>query len=157
MSNNSSPTFVQLSKEDDHIVSHYGVHYEKKNDTINADQMYENEINKWHKQKYQEDPILDISYETNNTTIQYNTQFLTCQIEIIEGPLSLNGFIVEGLQISTKVCPVFSREEGTDYIEILQLLQKIETKIYNDNKYANEEAEEEQHELCGIEYARDHC
>jgi hypothetical protein len=132
------------------------VYYENQCDTIKADQMYEHRIKKWHKNKYHEEPILDISCERNKTTIKYNTQFLNCQIEISECPLSLDGYTENGLQIKATLCRVFSREDGDDNNEVLKVLKQIETKIYDDSNYVRKRADEEMQELCAIEYAMDH-
>jgi len=155
MSNNSNPNFVQLLIEgNEYIVSHYGV---VPPSNFYADQIFENEIQKWHKKRYQEEPILCVSCEGNNTTIKYITQFLNCQIEITESPLLISGFATSGMKIKAIVCPLFSREDGTDYDEIIKLLKKIEKKIYDDIKYATDVENEEIQELCAIEYAKDHC
>lgn len=157
MSAFSNQYFNQMPKSGN-IVSHYNVHYQKNSQKglTFIEQTYENIISKWHLKKYK-NLAINITYSEKTTIIKYHTQFVLVKIEITERPILLNDFQVDGITVSVSLEKLFSRLQTYDYEELLKLIQQINKLVYKDSKEYNEMIDEEIQELCGIEYAMDHC
>lgn len=135
----------------------YTVFYHNKNHSNRIDQTFELELTKWHKKLYSEDPLYRVEYpDDNTTTIKYVTQFVSCLVTVTQLFNKENEYDGNNIKISLSKMNSINLFRD-DYVELIKLAKKINQQIISENKELNDMFEDDLQELCGIEYAMDHC
>ena len=119
-------------------------------------------IRLWHKSKYIQKPFVIEEYSKNITTIKYHTQFVKYTVTIIEEPFTLDNECIKGLVNGLTITITLQKMKcitqfSTDFEELIILTKNINENIIKENKEQNDVINDELQELCGIEYAMDHC
>jgi len=138
------------------VICDYNIFYYEQKHWYEIPQMFEAGLQKWHKIKYNRDPkYTDESPDYDTVILKYITQFVNFTVNIT--PISSEYQHYDyNIKVTLKEMKCLT-EFSNDYKELLKLTNQINENIMKVNKELNDMFEEERQELCGIEYAMDHC
>jgi hypothetical protein len=155
-------TYLKESPEQYIIV--FDIFYEDNLSETNLISQWVRELNKWHKKKYGLECPYKIEYHDDEIIIKYTNQFLIFTFTITKKLVVLDNTVIKATvpgynarAIVQKMNFVINPKNNEDY-EMLKILTKNVCRvIIRENKKYNDEYNEEQQNLCAIEYAMDHC
>lgn len=138
------------------VICDYNIFYYERQHLCDIPEMFEGELRKWHKTKYNKDPeYTNDSPDYDTIILKYITQFVNFTVNITLASSEYQHYDYN-IKVTLKEMKSLT-EFSNDYKELLKLTNQINEKIMKNNKELNDMFDEEMRELCGIEYAMDHC
>ena len=142
----------------------FDIYYEDNNYENNLIYPCVRELNKWHKKKYGSECPYKIEYLDDEIIIKYINQFLIFTFTITKKLFILDNTVIKATVSGHNVCAsvqqmnfVIKPKNIQDYDMLKILTKNICQEIINENQKSNDDYNEEQQQLCAIEYAMDNC